>query len=1818
VTSFWDGITPQDEQTSLDHVASMLSGTKALADQPGLVYALGAQGTKNADAQAIDQFMQALNGEKQVRLAQATGQKLLLDDDTKHRLTAAGIDYSSVEQTPQNVAQNTISDIEQQSGGKQTAKVNPDGSLALDAHGNVQLQDVAQEHKGGGGPWHHLVHDLGNWTVKPVLGGLNKAWNVTDVGLTDVAQHIGATGSDLLHGDITGALANAAESNPIAVGLDMYHPSDDRKADMRAQGYDPGSPFSFLAYSASGKARNGVSGLEAEYGQDKVRRATDFLNDPTAARSKIESDPASYITTGDNQTVLTPKAKAELEYYNSKEFVTLARKLNASTATIGNQVMKQSGVDPVDHPEAFTLGSGAIDLAASMLADPTLMAGKVFKVYKLSQVGMSTAADSERIAAVLDPAAQAARANALMSKAMIPGSTEAQQAVAHAAQQAAQNVKSGIFTSALQRRTQNFIDTAHQMADAHKAGDTVKAASLSARISAQFPEWAPLTPDVIGSNKIVSGLAGSKTAVYGTGEGIHSLGEMADYIASKGATVRLMNGRAAVESSYMPGAVSHFGLRALHGSAAEWMTARSAVRSEKAQQVLLNSAAHDPARAEKLLNDKLIEKIMPSATDAADAYSRETIASPEAAKAFDQALGEQTGPASQYRLTPAGRGQAVYNMRRYGAHGWGWATPSAVAARGRLAAQRLSTLLPRNTLININDADAEDKIYKLAMTYLNRGDANTIRSAWNVGDGGQRKAIIGGLIDQLGHAAGLGRTSTGRDILESAKTHLESYSSTGDEAIYNGQNLALSPGQVRQAWLLPTFQALHTAANKFGLWEATMGRALTSRQSDTLMSYWKLGALFKPSTVTRNQLEAWLKTSLDGRLGDAVKAKAFATMRKSELWERGLDQAGKATYDTLVHEGNLEEADRLANTTMLGGSALGRSRFSDRVASFAPFALAGRAYRAMAGKAMSPELLEDLSTLGPQELSEAMLGYSQRIKEGDLGLRNAARQSTDVSDAGFGPSRISHALQRARLKGFKRTKGESTSWTMQEAANAVGAERYAHALGMRVNASPGVFHAVMDTLEKPNEFDISHVVEALDHPGVASKMHLTGYGSVWWPDGSKEAIDAVTPEQVLLGKQEWARKLSGDYKYLLTGRNGEYVKPLADHIRETGEAPNADWLIDNLSNDTRPEAVLAPDIEAVPASGKPDGLVGALQDVLGAGYEWFVERPLQRTTSSPIFLANYAVARNSLRPMVDQLVAEGLSHEAASEAVKEVSVRNAWVKTEQIIDDPGQKSQFDVVARNMFPFSRATQAMIRRWGGSLWQDPTRARRMMLAYEGGVHSGLIYTNAYGEPTFTYPGSGVMNGALRDLAKVPGFQGLAHFPVSASMTGGVLMSVPGADNPFRMSAGPMVMIPLREAAKLLPGDSRVMFDEIDSAINGPIGVGQTFSTLQPALFRKFYTNLSTNDRNSAMASSMMGAFANLAAAGMVPKPDDPPSAVEDFRRNLQTQTRSQLFLRAVFGLFAPAAPSGPSEGTAASGADYQFQIQGIKQLSDEYKAILNEAGGEVARANAIWTALHPDQVVYKTDGTTESGKYFSVYEIPKSQATTSKVALPSTSDSLKWMIDNRGFIKQYGAVSAYFLPEATTAQPFSDQAYRAQLELGLRQRKAPNEFMDDLYVRNAEAIYYPSLQQLDAKIADAQAKGDSAGASQWRAQKSAWEADFKERYRNFAAKLDSSGDAAGQAIGQLADLRKMVASNHVPDGQGPLLKMLITSYDNYVRFNQDHRGGTDVDTSARSNALAGMDQWAATHIQGTPLMDLYNGVFRELNSNLAKLGGVSSGV
>src|SRR5579859_4249533 len=202
----------QQESAALDNISQMLVGTQMLKDQPGVVFALQQQNARPQDAQAIDQFMQGLDAEKQVRLAESSGQQIPLSDQQKSLLGQLGVDYSKVEYTPQAAVNDAAKMLEQQSGGKVQLQRDAQGNAIVDANGQFQQITQAKHHQSF---WGRVVHDLNNWTLKPI----GKAFNVVDQTLGEGISSLGTEANSLgALGDLVDPFKAAHDTNALLTG----------------------------------------------------------------------------------------------------------------------------------------------------------------------------------------------------------------------------------------------------------------------------------------------------------------------------------------------------------------------------------------------------------------------------------------------------------------------------------------------------------------------------------------------------------------------------------------------------------------------------------------------------------------------------------------------------------------------------------------------------------------------------------------------------------------------------------------------------------------------------------------------------------------------------------------------------------------------------------------------------------------------------------------------------------------------------------------------------------------------------------------------------------------------------------------------------------------------------------------------------------------------------------------------------------------------------------------------------------------------------------------------------------------------------------------------------------------------------------------------------------------------------------------------------------------------------------------------------------------------------------------------------------------
>jgi len=1820
----------------IDAMVKAAVGNPHLVTNPGL---LGALVNGNATPQqnsAINAYMSAMSLEQQVQGARATGQPLQLSSQATQLLDGLNVKYDDVNQTPKQAA---VAYQMKLAGAHLQVATTPDGRTVMGADGTPQLVAATTKAKsGGGGFWHEvgsLFHDVG------------KGWNVVSATLGDIWSGTQQVRQDLgiikQNDPIYQQAQYAGQIDTANLGSDVASiigrsPAQD--AAMAGAGYDPSSWFEHIAYQANGKEYQNTTDLaqawEASHpnagangGDAHIALAQQYLDSAEKTVGNIERD---------NSLTIAQRA-AKLQELNSKDFQDLVKNVASRKADIGGAMMTTARVDPTS--SLYKYGSAAIDLAAGLALDPVLVTGRIAGAAKFAQVGLHQLGDLPDTSRISD---------------ILLGDTSGYRQVT---QKARADVQYGMkrFLG-----NTNTIRAIAEMGDSASIAEKAKMAGAYADIRATTAALEPLVGPFTGADRILvdeNGVvqrvtSGPRTGemLMGRGAPITTMDEAADYLGSKLGMAHLASGRASVEWSLMPGALSAFGARRLIKAPLATSTARKVTvtlgRYQDAMKLLpwANDAVDDSNKVVAATGDlthaqAALDHALATGTDLAPAQAAHAEAVTGLASARRAATAEvQSSP----RLT----GEVQANMMRRGTiDGEGFNLAGMRAARAESLSRRLSTFLPRNMNIALHDASSADKIYKFYQFFANRGDAALGTAMWHAADEGQRRTMIVGIQQQVMHAAGYGASEPGRKALaevsnladrsasEVANTEATQMYAVNGQDVWNDPALGGAPvhhgvnlSDVRDNWTLQSFARMARDGANYSLLSRIWGRSFTSQLADHLTHFFKTIQLMKPSTWTRNETEGLGNAALRGMLGPALRAKA-AAVEAGIFPERGTTQA--------MHWIDEHASAKFPNLSPVVAKA--------KIIQ-APLHLVGQAYRHAALRFAKPEDgIDYIPKLSADKLTGYMRDYSEQHLRADLDPSGALERKRILKD-GFAPAELTFDYQHDLSPFTKGRPDVELKGFAPESANSIrGAQIYAARLAHLANEHPAYAHLLMDAV-KADDGDVSKIVAAMkEDPQVAAKVSALRGSSLMQDDRLGTTREVVTPADREVAREQLARRQVATAKELLVSRQGGYIDTVDAYLRKYDRAPSSSWLMDNVKDDSRPYEVLAPKWVATPKAEKnADGLARAIASASDRAYKRIVEDPIQHTTSLPVFLANYGKARYFLAneekltadaiasPLHDALDAkiakmqpatveknaeahaaerDAINEKAATAAdflMEERAVKMAWVRTEQIIDDPGLKTQFDIVGRNFFMYSRAVQAMIRRWGQLIIQDPTRLEKAALALNAAEHSGMIYHDKYGQLNFIYPGTGPLIHTIEKIAQVlPGFGDFGQLPVTPDLTGKVLFAAPGLENPAKMPASPIINLPVRIAEQWFPGTRQVL-DSLDRSWNGPVGAGQIGENFMPSAFRNLWKAMTPDERNSQLTSAGIGSIANLGAADngsgrYLPLASATGSEKQRFLDRVSTGTFNILMMRWALGLFTPAPASQPTMSTPASRADPIFDARGIHGLADEFKVMVADMGGDYAQAAQLFTAMHPEKAVW--------------YTTPQSKSLAKGATLPATAATLTWIYNNRPFMEKYKAVSAYFVPESKGS--FNDRAYQEELALHLRQKDTPGEFYDQVRINQAGQIYWPEYDAY--QLARKNAKGNTALENAIQTSWSAESNKIKTAYPAFADNLDAGyGTRHADARGTLAELTAIAADPHAPSSvdSGGLANM-INAYHSYEQWRTEHPSSGKSTKVQRDAVTTSYQAYMENYAAGDPaLMKVYTNVFRTLSPELLDLSANATGV
>lgn len=535
------------------------------------------------------------------------------------------------------------------------------------------------------------------------------------------------------------------------------------------------------------------------------------------------------------------------------------------------------------------------------------------------------------------------------------------------------------------------------------------------------------------------------------------------------------------------------------------------------------------------------------------------------------------------------------------------------------------------------------------------------------------------------------------------------------------------------------------------------------------------------------------------------------------------------------------------------------------------------------------------------------------------------------------------------------------------------------------------------------------------------------------------------------------------------------------------------------------------------------------------------------------------------------------------------------------VDSHEIRSQFAEFTRGFLPFWYAEENFIKRWakilgeGGPL-ATAQRLERLQLTYMGLQSAGIVRTDQQGNDYFVYPGSEYLVKAV-DLAFAitPGspFAARAHPELEVLFQSPTDMILPGFRAEFgQPSVTPLITAPmslisaavpwLKPLDKALIGEEYVHRNLIDRII--PASVARVYYAIDDV-----FDNDGLNPKNERTAAALIAGMAHLQASGNGLDENSTIEERDEFIRRAREHAKIIIVSQALAGYLLPGPPGALQ---LLNGTSFDWITNGeitnpADLLAAEYYELIQNLG--IEEGTIKWLELNP------------AGRLKDVlnplaYTISKSYS-ASGAPLPSTEEGIEFYENNRDSFDAFPTAAAWLLPQ-DESDARTQTAYTAEQILGLREKRAPDEFVDAMLYREGAVEYFASQDAYNQRYAELKEAGRDTEAKSLKLSWSDWSAAFKATHPIFAQQLES-GAARERRKVTIQQMRVALDDPEFPRAPHfESLKTLQDSFDAYMvargRLALDRTAGGQ----ARSASLRlAFDTWATNFVALNPAVNSY---------------------
>lgn len=624
-----------------------------------------------------------------------------------------------------------------------------------------------------------------------------------------------------------------------------------------------------------------------------------------------------------------------------------------------------------------------------------------------------------------------------------------------------------------------------------------------------------------------------------------------------------------------------------------------------------------------------------------------------------------------------------------------------------------------------------------------------------------------------------------------------------------------------------------------------------------------------------------------------------------------------------------------------------------------------------------------------------------------------------------------------------------------------------------------------------------------------------------------------------------------------------------------------------------------------------DGLkmTDKISDGASKMYQFVVANPLQRMLHDPQVVAAHSEAMMEMEPLARALSGKGMSAENIYKTLDTMAYGHAVQRVTRYSDNPHVTSYFAALSNNFLWYERAMEDFARRLIRVTKADPAKVARAALTIEAAHHSGMIYDqrvtdddgNAKTETMFTWPGSGwamrTINESLQGLGLVD--DDVVTVPVWQDWASPVKFLSPSAQNPLGFTSSPLIGMPLRVIKAVFPETTPSIENALTTLEGGErhFGSANAVESLMPVYLRRAWNAVDPGERDSQLASATRNALIYLEAADKLPSADAPAADRQRALDDVRQQVQNNLMLRAAFASFAPATPTTMVtnvSGIGDEGIDEIDSLRGINSIRGEWFQLLedmntrfpNDSNQAFSEAAIEWAKRDLGSVVNP-----------AVFAAGSSGAPgwdTGK-SMPSNLPTTQWMLDNRGFLKDYGQAAYSLLPSLGETY-YSQVGYQVQLRTDIRQHKDLKEFYEDLVIAQANSDFYARLTQRSDALAKASKDEQQKIYNDW----NTYLGELKRANPVWAEQQNAQKDPDYISANVAPAVARMADDQNVPAEIKPLqaqLKQMSQLYDEYRTAQAKYPGTRYQDIQARKQLSKRYNNRGNELFKGGPLSNLW---------------------